>query len=393
VSHPGFLNVMDRFSRRLRSLVALALVATAAGAAPTRVYLGTFTSRGSQRAEGIYVAEFDAGRGTLGQVRLAARATDPSWLALDVARQRLYSVNRPGGGGTAAAYAVAPDGALTLLNEQDTRGANPAHIALTPDRGAVVVSNYRGANFVLLPLTAEGRLEPVAQNLALTHRSVHPHRQMQPHPHSFNFSPRLGAALGVGADAGGDRLYQYRYEAATASLVPAAPAWIEIPAGSGPRHLSFHPTLPVAYAVNELFNTVAILDEDAARATLRYRAHVLTLPREAVVASTSSEIVVHPSGRFAYSSNRGHDSIAVYAVDPADGGLTPRGHVSARGRTPRNFVCDPTGRWLLVANQDSDTIAVFAIDPVTGALTPHGAPVDAPGIVCLRFWHEPERPR
>ncbi len=376
-----------------RPLLLVGLLAAAVGAAvaadPLRLYLGTFTTRGSRQAEGIYVADFDAERGALGPLRLAARATDPSWLAPDGPRGRLYSVNRPGGGGTVAAYAVEVDGALTFLNEQDARGANPAHLALAPDGRAVVVSNYRGSNFVLLPLAPDGRLRPAAQVHALTHRSIHPHRQAQPHPHSFNFSPRLGAALGVGSDAGGDRLYQFRYDAAAGMLAAAKPAWVEIPAGAGPRHLTFHPTLPVAYAVNELFNTVAVLDEDAAAATLRYRTQVLTLPRDAVVASTASEVVVHPSGRFAYASNRGHDSIAVFAVDPRDGGLAPRGHVSSGGRTPRHFACDPTGRWLLVANQDSDDIVVFAIDATTGALTPHGPPVAAPTVVCLRFWPPP----
>lgn len=378
---------------RLLLAVLLALVAAAAVAADT-LYIGTFTTRGSRTAQGIYVADFDPVRGTLGAVRLAASAVDPSFLALDTGRGLVFAVERPDTaagqpGGAVAAYRMQADGGLALINRVEAGGLNPSHLSLTPDGSHVVSANFRGANVGVFPVAPDGELKPATQIIGYTHHSINPHRQAQPHPHAVNFSPALGAELVVVNEMGGDRLYLYRFDAKAGRLVAHAQPWAEAPAGAGPRHLAFHPGLPVAYAINELFNTVGIYDIDPAGPALRHRSQVFALPADFFGASTGAEVAVHPSGRFVYASNRGHDSIAVFAVNPADGGLTPRGHVSTRGRTPRNFVCDPSGRWLLAANQDSDTVAVFAIDPATGALTPHGEPVPVPTPVCLRFKPRP----
>ncbi len=369
-------------------LLLLAALPAVAAAAVQTLYVGTFTSRGTQTAAGIYVADFDDEGGTLARLRLAAALPDPSWVLPVPARDRLYAVSavpefegRPVG--AVAAFAIGPDGTLRLLNRRPAEGHSPCHLALTPDGGHLIVSNYRGQNVAVLPLAYDGSLRPASQVVPVEGTSVHPHRQRRSHPHAVNFSP--DGRMAVVSALGADRLFQFAFDPVAGALRPLDASSIATPAGAGPRHFAFHPALPVAYSLHELHNTVGVFALEAAGPALRLRGHVLALPEEFHAASTAAEVVVHPSGRFAYASNRGHDSIAVFAVDAVTGDLSPRGHAPSGGRTPRNFTCDPSGRWLLAANQDDDTITVFAIDPQTGALTPQGRPFAAPTPTCLRF--------
>lgn len=356
------------------------------------LYIGTFTSRGSQTSEGIYVAEFDPTLGKVSRVRLAARAQDSAFLALDPVRRRLFAVSavpeyagRPGG--AVSSYAIDDDGTLKLLNQQASEGAFPVHVVLTPEKTHIIVSNFRGANLSVLPVNPDGSLGPSVQNVALSGHSIHPLRQKEPHPHAVNFSP--DGRLAVATLLGSDECRLYRFSASTARLEPATQSMEKAPPGAGPRHFAYHPLLPVAYSINELYSTVSVYSVETVAGTMRHRQQVGTLPALFTAGNTSAEVVVHPSGRFVYASNRGHDSIAVFSVDALCGDLTLTGIVPTGGRLPRSFICDPSGRWLLVANQDSDNLAIFAIDSESGGLAAHGAPVAVPTPSCLRLMPAP----
>lgn len=186
-------------------------------------------------------------------------------------------------------------------------------------------------------------------------------------------------------DLGTDKIYSYRLDAANGKLTANQPGSISVPPGSGPRHFAFSPNGKFAYVVNELANTVIAFQYDANVGGLKEIQNIRTVPADFQGANTAAEIQVHPSGKYLYASNRGHDSIAVFAVDPESGLLTAKAYEPALGKTPRNFRIDPTGRWLIAAHQTSGTIVLFRIDPSTGDLSPAGVTFAVPAAVCVKF--------
>lgn len=347
------------------------------------LYIGTYTRRGGK---GIYVARFDTETGEIGAVTLAAEASNPSFLALHPSQPILYAANEMGeGGGQVSAFAIdAASGALTFLNQQPTHGSAPCHLTADATASVVISTNYSSGSVAVMPITPEGRLKPSSQVLQHEGSSVDARRQQGPHAHSVTIDPTNTYAYIC--DLGIDKVMIYRMDLENSQLVPnPAQNWARVTAGSGPRHFAFTPDQRFAYAINELDSTVNGFAFDAADGRLKDVCRISTLPAGWSGTTHCADVHVHPSGRFLYGSNRGHDSIAIYAINIENGELTSLGHASTLGKTPRNFAIDPTGQWLLAANQDTDDIFVFAIDQQTGALTPTGQSVSASMPVCLTF--------
>jgi 6-phosphogluconolactonase len=286
-------------------------------------------------------------------------------------------------GGAVAAFKIHPEnGALTLLNQVSSGGAGPCHLNVDRTGRHVLVANYGGGSVAVLPLREDGSLGAATALIRHTGSSVNPQRQREPHAHSVNLSPDNRFALV--ADLGTDRVMIYRFDALRGTLVAHDPAFVALPPGSGPRHLAFHPDGYRAFVVNELLSTVTAFDYDAIQGVLSARQTVGTLPEFFQGQSTTAEVVVHPGGGFVYASNRGHDSLATFALG-ADGKLKPGTHTSTGGRTPRNFALDPSGRYLWAANQGSDSVQIFRVEATTGVLTAVGGPFEVGAPVCVRF--------
>ncbi len=375
--------------------VAVWAVSTAArqsGPAPAAgsllVYFGTYTSAKSQ---GIYVSRFDLATGALSEPTLAAGIASPSFLAVHPQRTFLYAVNEvsnfDGGvtGGVSAFRIDRASGRLTLLNQQSSGGAGPAHLTIDGTGRNVLVANYGGGSVAVLPVGADGRLSPATAFVQHTGSSVNPQRQQGPHAHSVNVD-RANRFAYV-ADLGLDKVLIYRFDPAKGLIVPIDPAAAVVDPGSGPRHLAFHPTGRFAYVINEITCTVTAFACDAAAGRLNTLQTISTLPEGVAVGRgmSTAEVQVHPSGRFVYGSNRGHDSITVFALDETTGRLTFVQNEPTQGSTPRNFGIDPTGRYLLAANQRTDSVVVFRIDESTGRLTPTGSRIAVGSPVCVKF--------
>jgi 6-phosphogluconolactonase len=352
------------------------------------VYFGTYTKA---KSKGIYRARLDVATGKLSAAELAAECKDPAFLAVHPTGKFLYSIHESSdpaktpGSGVSAFGIEARTGALTLLNEQSSGGAGPCHLTVDTEGKCVLVANYSGGSVALLPLSADGRLSAAGAVLKHSGSSVHPTRQKQPYAHAINVSPDNRFAFSP--DLGADKVFIYRLDAAKHALVPNTPGFATLPAGSGPRHLAFHPDGKFVYVINELLCTMSVFGYDASRGELKELQNVSTLPSGEAVrpAYSTAEVVAHPSGKFLYGSNRGHDSIAVYAIDAASGRLSHVQHEPTQGKAPRNFAIDPTGAWLLAENQNSDTVVVFRIDPQSGRLTATGQSVEVGAPVAAVF--------
>ena len=319
---------------------------------------------------------------------LAAESANPSFLAIAPSGKFLYAVNeiskfngQPTG--AVSAFAIQPKTAnLTLLNQVSSRGAGPAHIALDRSGKYALVSNYDAGSVTVFPLLADGSLGEATAFVQHKGSSVNKERQEGPHAHAAVFSP--DNRFVIVADLGLDQLLVYSFNAAAGTLA-SDPQIVRAVPGAGPRHLVFDAAGRHLYVVNEMQSTVVTYAYDAANGTLSELQIVSALPKGFARASEAAEIEIHSSGKFLFASNRGDDSIAVFAVNAKDGTLTPLEFVSTGGKTPRNFELDPTGAWLLVANQDSDDIVVFRVDPSTGHLTRSGPELHVPSPVCVRF--------
>jgi 6-phosphogluconolactonase len=364
--------------------ITIAFGATAEEDALKRVYLGTYTGASSQ---GIYLVEVHEKAGRLFDRGLAAKTENPSFLAMHPKLPVLYAVGEiegDGDGGTISAFRIdAETGTLSLLNQASTGGAGPCHVAVAPSGAHVAVANYSGGSVALLPLGEDGSLSPASAFVQHTGSSVHPKRQEAPHAHSVNFDP-AGTYL-LSADLGTDQLLVYRYDAAAGTLTPHDPPFAALPPGAGPRHFVFHPSSKFVYVVNELDSTVSVFSWNWETGVLEALQQVGTLPKDFTGDSTTAEIRVHPTGRFLYASNRGHDSIAVFSIDSKTGLLSLVSHSPTGGSTPRNFNLDPTGRFLIAANQRSDSVFLFRVDQNTGALTATGSSVAVGAPVCVLY--------
>ncbi len=351
-----------------------------------RVYLGTYTGAKSQ---GIYVSRFDAASGALGAPELAAASPNPSFLALHPSGKFLYAANEVGDfrgqkSGSVTAFSVNPDtGLLTRLNEQPSHGAAPCHLVVDKTGRWVLVANYSGGNVATIPIEADGSLG-AGNHTVVDHEgwSVNPQRQAGPHAHSINLDSANRFA--VAADLGTDKLMVYRFDASSGALEPNVVPAVRLPAGSGPRHFAFRPNQRNAYVINEMLSTLTAYRYDAKTGGFTELDSDKTLPEGSDVWNSTAHVEVHPSGKFVYGSNRGHDSIVVFSADRR-GRLTWVENEPTQGKTPRNFGIDPTGRWLLAANQNSDSVVVFRVDPKSGALEPTDQKIQVGSPVCVKF--------
>jgi 6-phosphogluconolactonase len=373
------------------ALGALSAIGNAADAAREKYlfYVGTYTDHGSK---GIYAYRFDSATGESTSLGLASETAAPSFLAIVPSGRFLYAVNeisqfngQPTG--AVSALAIRPTTAkLALLNQVPSRGAGPAHIALDRSGKYALVSNYDAGSVAVFPVLQDGRLGEATAFVQHRGSSVNKERQEGPHAHAAAFSP--DNRFVIVADLGLDQLLVYRFNAAAGTL-GSDPQIVRAVPGAGPRHLVFDAAGRHLYVINEMQSTVVTYDFDAANGTLSELQVLSALPKGFARTSEAAEIEMHSSGKFIFASNRGDDSIAVFAVNAKDGTLTPVEIDSTGGKTPRNFVLDPTGGWLLAANQDSDDIVVFRVDPSSGHLTRSGAELHVPSPVCVRFVPEP----
>ncbi len=344
------------------------------------LYIGTYTEPPNGRAQGAYIYRFDGASGELTHVQTVAAGKNPSFLVQHPTQPYMYAVNEYGQGDVSA-FAVAPDGTLTMLNHQPAHGDDPCHLSIDPSGMYVMIANYSSGNFAVYPVEAGGRLG-VASDI-VQHTGSGPNTARQGGARAHFIAPDPAGTHIVVEDLGIDRTMVYTLDAG--KLVPHDPPGIAAHPGAGPRHLAFHPNGRYAYVNNELDSTVTAYTYDGTRGVFAEVGTHTTLPAAFAGNNSTAEIAVHPNGRFVYVSNRGHHSIAIFAVDATTGDLTAIGHESTRGETPRSFALDPSGAWLLAANQNTDTVAVFRVNTDTGALTPTGEPVAVPSPVCLLF--------
>ncbi|MGH2355315.1 MAG: lactonase family protein [Chloroflexota bacterium] len=350
------------------------------------VYVGTYTT--NNRAEGLYVYRMDVATGALTHAHTVTGVDNPSFLALHPQWPYLYAANEVGNyegmrSGSVSAFAITPTGDLALLNRQATHGRSPAHVSVDPSGRYLLAANYSDGNVAVFPIQADGRLGEASDVVQHEGQGPNARRQAGPHAHFITTDPAGVRVLAV--DLGIDKVMVYRLDGTTGTLVPNELPYAQVSSGAGPRHLAFHPNARYVYVINELDSTISAFAYDAERGALQIVQTVSTLPEDFTEASTCAQIVVHPSGRFAYGSNRGHDSIAMFAVDEVSGKLTALGHESTQGRTPRNFNLDPSGTFLYAANQNTNTIVTFRVDQTAGTLTPTGQVTETLSPVCIVF--------
>ena len=348
------------------------------------VYIGTYSS-GDE--DGIYVYRLDMATGALAHQSSIGGIDNPSFLDIAPNRRFLYAIgetsavgDRPGG--AIAAFAIdQQSGALTHINTESTVGPGPCHISIDRAGKYALAANYGGGSVAILPIREDGSLGAATDFVQHEGSSVNPRRQEGPHAHSIMVAPNNKHAFAP--DLGIDQVLIYAIDHANGKLVAQTPA--EIAPGSGPRHLAFHPDEQRAYVINELSNTITAFDYDADAGTLTTIQTISTLPDGYAEVSHTADIHVHPNGRFLYGSNRGHDSIAVYAIDQDNGQLALVEIVPTGGANPRNFGLDPTGTYLIAGNHSTNDIFTFRVDLDTGKLTPTGHKAEVVSPVCHKF--------
>lgn len=296
----------------------------------------------------------------------------------------VYTVNRVNGGEITAYVFDETTGTIDKINSQSTGGTDPCYVSVDSTGSLAFVANYSGGTVAAFPLNHDGSLNKAAETITHSGSSVHEDRQEGPHPHSIQPDPANHVVYVP--DLGTDEIRIYDFDPEQATFEPADPPRVELPPGSGPRHLDSHPELPYCYVINELASTITTLSYDSGSGQLTPTETTSTLPEEFDGHHQAADIHVHPSGTHLYASNRGHDSIAIFEIDDETGGLDLLGFESTRGSWPRNFAIDPTGSVLFVENRRSDTVIGFMIDQNTGLLTPTGQTLYVPEPVCMRFF-------
>jgi 6-phosphogluconolactonase len=367
-------------------LAALSGICTAQSSTTSKylAYVGTYTDHGSK---GIYAYHFDSKTGRLTSIGLAAETDNPTFLALDPRRKFLYAANeiptyngQPTG--AVSAFAIDPKtGQLSLLNQISSHSPGPAYITVDRTGKYVLIANYPAGSVAVFPILENGSLGEASAFVQHTGSSVNLDRQSGPHAHAIELSPDNRFALA--ADLGIDQLLVYPFDQSTGKVGEARVHKIE--PGSGPRHLRFSPDGKFVYLISEMRSAITVFSYDAANGDLSDLQTISTLPKDFSGKSTAAEIQVSSSGKFLYASNRGDDSIAVFAIDQSRGTLTLVEHVSTQGKTPRHFTLDPSGSWLLAANQNSGNIVIFRVNNRTGRLSPNGEIVEVPSPVCIMF--------
>lgn len=365
--------------------VALFMEGGLMAATSSTVYIGTYTGGNSK---GIYVSKFDGANGTLSAPELAVETKNPSFLCLHPKGKYLYAVGEIDSfdgkkSGAVSAYRIEPGGKLSMINQQASEGTGPCHLALDRNGRCLMVANYGSGSIAVLPVSEDGKLGSATAKIQHAGSSVNLSRQAGPHAHYIIADPMNRFALTC--DLGLDKVLVYKLDPAKASLMPNDPPSASVKPGEGPRHLAFHPSGKWVYVINEMGSSITAFSYDPKHALMKQLQMVSTVPADFKEHNTCAEIQMHPSGKFLYGSNRGHHSIAGFAVDAGTGKLSTLGHQGTEGKTPRHFAIDPSGKWLLAENQDSDSIVVLRLDDKTGKLQPTGEKVQVGKPVCVVF--------
>ena len=372
-----------------------------AGSPPTPgsrfLYVGTYTAPNlapggtvPSTAQGVYVFRMDGQSGGLTQVQVVPGIENPSWVTTDAQGLHLYATSEVDtwqgqtNSGGITAFTIDPGtGQLEQINQRPTMGAIPAHSTIDPSGKYVLVANYTGANFVVFPIEPNGGLGAPTQIVDLTGNGPDPDRQTAPFAHQIQFDP--SGQWVFGNDLGTDHVWVWSFDAAmgqlTANHVPA----VQVASGSGPRHSAFHPSGKFMYVISEMASSVTAYKYDSVKGTAIWMQTVSTLPADFGGTSSCAELVMHPTGRWIYGSNRGHNSIVGYRIDQTTGMLTVIDWWSTQGEIPRGFTIDPSGTLLLAGNQNSDTVVPFRIDSNGGGLTPTNAATNTPVPVSFAF--------
>src|SRR6266849_10833869 len=353
------------------------------------VFVGTYTTK--TESKGIYADEFDADAGRLTPKGVAAETPDPSWVAVHPSGKYAYAANEAGKASTVSAFTLdAKNGKLTLLNQIPALGEDPCYLSFDKTGKYLLVANYSSGTIVVFPILVDGRL---GEHTALVkdQGATGPNKERQEAPHAHWIEVSSDNRFAFVADLGLDEVLMYRLDESQGLLLPHEPAFATLDPGAGPRHIAIHPSGRFVYVLNELKSTVTVFSVAAQKKNQPYlvrRQQVPALPKDFSGRNDAAEIAVHPEGKYVYASNRGHDSITVFAIDEAGGTLSPVVDVPTGGKEPRHFAIDPSGKYLLAENQLSNNIVVFKIDPATGGLTPTGQVVDVPSPVNLAFLQE-----
>jgi 6-phosphogluconolactonase len=386
----------------LATASAFALAPSAIGATGKQfAYAGTYTSAadGNAHGEGIYLFEMDARTGELSPARLAAKTSNPSWIAIHPSKKYLYAINEmtnpDGSRSSVTAFAIdAVSGALTQLNSVGSAGAGPAHMSIDAKGKFVFVANYGGGSIAVLPIREDGSLGTVVdvhQNtdaIGSRHATNAPRGSFavnghdRPHAHMIAADP--GNRFVLATDLSQDRVYVYKFDATSGKLSLAAVPFVSLPSGDGPRHFAFHPNSRWFYLLEEEASAVVTFNYDPQTGALAPQQTISALPPEFAGSNFAAEIAVSPNGKFLYSSNRLHDTIAMFSIG-SDGHLARIGEVSTMGNYPRHFCFDPSGRFLYVCDQRSDCITSFAVNRQTGMLTFTGKYAAVGSPVVLAF--------
>lgn len=351
-------------------------------------YAGTYTSK--TQSKGIYAYRFDPTAGKLEGNSVAAETQDPSFLAVHPSDKYVYAVNEgpitdEGKHGAVTAFAVdSQSGRLTQLNQVSSLGTDPCFISFDKTGKYALVANYTSGSVAVFPVLEDGR---IGKATAFVQQSgtTGPNKERQEGPHAHWIETTADNRFAISVNLGLDEVLVYRFDASSGTLTPNDPPYIKIKAGSGPRHLAFSANEKFAYVVSELASTVTVLKFDAKKGSFKDVQTVSTLPPGYSGRNDAAEIAIHPNGKFLYVSNRGNDSIAIFAIDGSKGTLTPTGGMPSGGKEPRHFTFDPSGKFLFAENQWSDEISMFRVDPVTGALSTDAETVKVPSPVCLVF--------
>jgi 6-phosphogluconolactonase len=359
---------------------------SAAGADESLMYVGTYTGQGS---EGIYAWRFNSKTGTFKSVGLVGKSNNPSFIAIAPNQKFLYAANelsefKGARAGAVTAFSINPTtGALTELNQVSARGDGTCFVSVDHAGRVVLIANYSGGSIASFHVQDGGQLSEAVSFIQHKGSSADRSRQGGPHAHSINVSPDNRFA--ISADLGTDELNVYRLDAATGTLTANDPPAMKMKPGDGPRHFTFDPKGRFAYVINEISSTVTALKWDGSRGVLTSIESVSTLPADFHGENSTAEVQVHPSGKWLYGSNRGHDSIAVFAIDRNTGKLKLVQNAPTGGSQPRNFRIDPSGKWLIAANHKGNNIRLFRINSKTGQLTPSGEMLQLNSPVCIKF--------
>jgi 6-phosphogluconolactonase len=354
------------------------------------LYVGTYKqedpSSPNFERRGIYTYILDPDTGHLTNHSEINDIDNPSFLAIDSQQHYLYAVdeNFDETECRVQAYQIDPEsGSLSYINRQLSHGFYPCYVSVDQTDQFAIVANYGSGSVTLLPIGEGGQLLPACDSRQHTGSGINPDRQEGPHAHCTVMDPTNTYLFA--ADLGIDKIMSYRLDFERKQLITNNTPYLEMPPGSGPRHLRFHQNGRFAYIINELNSSITALNYDEREGAFEIIETVSTLPQDYQGESYCAELCIAPEGNFLYGSNRGHDSLAIFAIDEMNGRLSLVAHQSTYGLNPRNFAIDPNGTFLLVANQDSDNIVTFRINHKTGVLDFIGEKTGVSKPVCLKM--------